>query len=1179
MRLDCSGPRPVLALGDEDTRVTDAQRRALALDRDLVVSAGAGSGKTFVLSLRYVALMLEHAVDVARTGGRPDPERVLVLTFTEDAAEEMAERCRTRLSALADAARAQRAELEAYGPGFGSKLVAALVALKDGFEHARITTFHGFCARLLREFPAETGTPPGFVVLEPVEAVALRDGVLEESLSSADPDLLRRLLGAFGGRRRLLAALRSAVEERWRTEPILARHAAGAVTEEELLAEVEPSAEAVGRWLTEVARPLLSDLAALLRDAPPDSKKEPVRAALEALRDVPDEPLARFALYRRTLAALLTRDESKTRRLTHHAFLGRKDGWEKRAYDRARLVLPAVSEACADWPERFEAARRLPTPVDREMLAALRDLGAVALDAIAKLRDRLDRRGSLDFAELQHRAVRAVTGEAPLADLLRERHPRIMVDEFQDTDEAQWALVSAIATKGGVFIVGDQKQAIYGFRGGDVTVFSTAAEALRTAPIALPDNFRTRPSLIGFFNAVFADVLPAYEPLAAGRDAAGGTVTVLRQPATRSADDAFAEAEAVAAWAADQPEEIGTIAVLLRTRTRLGLYEHALRRRAVPYAVAKGVGFWERPEIVDLVNAMHALASGDPTSMVGWLRSPLLAVPDPVIFELARMGSLRELARGGPAPAAAADAVRRVRSLFAVRDRIAPSALLRRILDVCAGWHAAALADPSGQAEANVARLEAMISRLDARSSLAEVADWLLAQVESGAREPQAVLDPGAARVVVLTVHASKGLEFPVVVVPELGARTDGTPPPLALRRHHGRWAIACTAPDPEADVALRGRPSLYEALEATRRREEDAEARRLLYVAFTRARDHLVLVASIPEKLPSNPRPGVWLDALLAHEPLRKALVDGEVSGDLQVADVTAPSPCDPVVPDGATDAPPAELLAAIAPIEAAPAVEVSPSTLDLFESCPARWYRRHRLRIPEGPAGGGPVAPALGALRGAVLHGMLEDDLAEDEATALQRFVATVVEDGGTVESAREAFPDLLDHLRRAAADPWLRAVLDAPGHAETTFRRVHGHLVLQGQIDRLWFDGEADGWVVLDYKSEAVGPDLQAAAKKHERQLLAYAWAATQVLEAHGQRPVVRGEVYFTAVGRAVPLGPWGPADFARLAARLDEVAHVAGIGWEDVERLAARAPRPCPTCGYHRSGCRGSALYAT
>lgn len=1189
MKLTRRDGRPAIDLLDPDLRLTEPQRAAIAASGEVVVTAGAGAGKTHTLALRYVDRLLALACE-----GPVAIEAVAVLTFTEKAAAEMTERCHRRLVELVAAVRADRPALDALpaptGGSLGRHLEREVEGLLDQFHAARIGTFHGFCARVLREFPVESRTPLDTVVLEPVDAAALRHEVLDRTLLAAlrrDPEGLGGLLDALGSRRRLLEAGSTALDRLSELEPTLRAHAVGARTAADLVTAATWTSEQAEAWLSGTGVPALR---AVERLASPGGPTKFVRDTLRPLlvrldRPLPADPtlraLSAFGRLREALGALLT-DDGALRVLHHPSVLGTKAAWpDPVRHGRAKEALTVLGDRLAGWPVLAAACAELPTRADATLLAALRCFATWILDAAAAFDADLRAAGAVDFGELQRRAATAIREHPEVARALSDRHRALIVDEFQDTDATQWGLIASLRPTAGLFVVGDAKQAIYGFRGGDVTVFRRAADELGVPPIVLPHNFRSRPELIAWFNGVFPHVLaptgdrPApfeapYDPLLPGRPETGGTVSVILGDGDPLGDpEAVAHLVAaellagVAPWGDLALHDVvrhpsPPIAVLLRRRTNLQAYEDALRRRGVPYAVAQGVGFWTRPEVVDVVNTLHALATGDPVSLVGALRSPLFDLTDQQLTDLGPRAARfpdRLDDGGSPADPPVHDAASAWRDLRGAARAEPPSALVRRL--VARGrrvWSAERGAEP-GREEANGARLVEFAAAFDRDGGLAACAKAFLDQVLAGARETEALALPDRARVVLLTVHAAKGLEFPVVLVPELHVPPRPETAALAVGRpvDPSRWELAFTVADDDGPVQRRTRPGQLEAIRRAARAEADAESRRLLYVACTRARDHLVLLGD-------RPAPGgreAWAHRLLAHLPATTRVRErAEVLALPLPAAIRADRP---VAPTTLTDRRPEPRT-----------FELAASSLDAFAACPARWYRRHVLGVPESPRPVVDRATALAGVRGRVLHGLLEDRVT-DPAVVARRTRSAARGDGFSAAEAEAATALVVAHLRAVRASPAARAALDAPGHDELGFRVVRGDLAVRGRIDRLYRDG--DGHVVLDHKSEAVlaDPEAQLAAR-HLGQLHAYAWAADTLLRGRGAPGVTRVEVLFTATG-AVAGSPWTAEAARAVEARLDEVARIAAWPWERVEREALAAPRPCDTCGYRGRGCAG------
>ena len=1156
-------------------RLSDEQKRALDSDREVAVSAGAGAGKTSTLAARFVSLFAR----LVESGRPPDIASVLVLTFTEKAAQEMRERCYATTSAVARQLRTEGPRLVAAGlpEATCTRLRARWEGLRDRFSGAAISTFHGFCARILREFPAETATPPGFTILEESDATAL---ALESATLAVDARLaadhpnVGLLLHTFGGRAGLVDVVNALVRARGEVEPTLRDYAAGRVTEAHFVARAPLTPEAARAFFADQWRPLVDRLLGLAHGV-----ETPFLRALAAERDATDTlPEDVLALYERYGAALAVFCGSGggLRKLTHHSATGTKADWGPR-HAASRAGLGELQEELAAWADRLAHLGRLPNRHDRTLLEVLVALSDVVLDANRRLGDALRAAGGVDFTELQLRVQAAFNAGGAVAAELRRRHRYVMVDEFQDTDGLQWSIVEALArpadgTNDRLFFVGDVKQAIYGFRGGDVQVFNAARRTVRHA-VELSTNYRSRPELIAFFNRLFADVLgpdspdrapweAPFAPLAAGRTDATGTVRIATYEgsgtdATREAawiarllhEEVLAERGAYAGMHLSDPTKHAgpPIAGLLRRRTHRLAYEAALRARGVPYVVVGGVGFWSRPEVIDIANVLHGLARRDLISLVGALRSPLFGLTDQDLWDLADADLLRRFA--DVTIIEAFEGGERIRSaqadwrwLLHLKDRVSIAELVQALLVRARQAWAQGYAAPGGRGAANLERLLAMADKHEQRgTSLDAFAALLLARIDSDASDAEAAVPNTTARVALLTVHASKGLEYPVVVLPDLGAKWNVNGGGGVVRRRVGdRWELACTVPDRFAPIDRHAKPGMLDLLREHGAEVEAAEARRLFYVACTRAKDHLILVGSRRAKPPTLDRARSWADLLQGH-----AATPGEAPSWLVEEDIAEDAEAPPpVLNPPALAPPPPDAARRLAPVPAEPRVEVSPSSLALFAEDPERWYHRHVLRIPEvsSVARGAPGDDiTLAGTRGEVLHGLLEDNLLDDEAVARARWQATAYGNGLAPEAVARGWPSVAEQLAVLRTSEDVAAVLASTGYAELAVRLVRGRVTVDGRIDRLCRDPADGAWMVVDYKSvRAASEDGHAVLAAHRSQLLAYSAAASRVLEHNGQERVRRAAILLTRTGTLLRLPDWTDADFEALDGLLGAIA---------------------------------------
>jgi ATP-dependent helicase/nuclease subunit A len=431
-----------------------------------------------------------------------------------------------------------------------------------------------------------------------------------------------------------------------------------------------------------------------------------------------------------------------------------------------------------------------------------------------------------------------------------------------------------------LFIVGDYKQSIYRFRGADPAVFvELRGETPAAGRLPLSQNFRSQPGVISFVNTLFAASLHTaeepYEPLIAHRPAAhaGPCVEFLWAPASTDENTAGHRATE-ARWIARRlrqlldsgeplignkdgtarPVRLGDIAILFRSLPNVQLYEEAMREYGIPYYLVGGHAFYAQQEIYDLLNLLSAVqSSADEIALAGALRSPIFALTDETLFWLARengtlAGAFAPEAKGPTAIekeqlTRAQDAARILAELRRLKDRLPITELIRHVLEMT-GYDAALAAEFLG--ERKLANLEKLIemARVFDRSTTLGLADFIVQLREFVVNEPKeslAATHPENTDVVkLMSIHKSKGLEFPVVVVPDLERRPNNDSTQVAFDPELG--------PLVDAGPGGTGVSSGLMMYRTTQTRAAESESTRLFYVATTRAADYLILSSSMKD-------------------------------------------------------------------------------------------------------------------------------------------------------------------------------------------------------------------------------------------------------------------------------------------------------------------------------------------
>jgi ATP-dependent helicase/nuclease subunit A len=836
-----------------------ARRDAVDPSRNVVLEASAGTGKTRVLVERYVNLL--------RAG--VEPEHILAITFTRKAAAEMRERIVERLREASRTSEIDRARWR---------------ELKERLPEIAISTIDAFCLSLLREFPLEADVDPGFDLAADTEVPRLVAESLTQALricrglAKEDDDVA--LVFAQLGERRLRSGLASLIDRRLVAPDALRRYLvrgprtltpesacrAAADRFRDLLASVRGGLEP---FLLDGPRchPQFAMLAGDLRQL-----TDPSRLALETR---PGQAAFR-AVIDRLRAYFLTQDG----RPRGEKFLGTgfdaDDCTSDAAWKRHRQTASELSPHIADAIRGF---RR-----DLNVIMS-RGVWRIYGVSLTQYRQTLETRALLDFSGVLERAVRLLKDMDEFAQSrykLEARYRHVLVDEFQDTSRAQWDLVAQLVRSWGegfgasadalppsIFIVGDRKQSIYGFRDADVAVLDEAAGfvgGLREdgdARRAISVSFRAAPELLAFVNDVFeavdkaperndafrygeADRFPVEPPLGEATTPLGLIVAdTITSAAGRVAAEIAALIESGAlvrdrATGVRRPVQPADIAILFRSRDSHRQYEKALERRGVATYVYKGLGFFDADEVQDTVAVLRYLA--DPLSNLRaavLLRSRIVRLSDAALAALAP--ALAQAIVGAAPPAAGLlrdddeRVLTRLRSAMprwlARVDRLSPLEMFDFLLAETA--YALETRGPGRrQAHENLKKLRGMVARFQNRgyATLARVADHL-DELAVG-DESNAAIDAIDA-VSLMTVHASKGLEFPVVFLVNLGRGTGGARAPIRVSADAGgEPSVAIADYQSEADEDALGR--------------EREETKRLLYVALTRARDRLYLSATV---------------------------------------------------------------------------------------------------------------------------------------------------------------------------------------------------------------------------------------------------------------------------------------------------------------------------------------------
>ncbi len=1044
------------------------------LATNLCVEAAAGTGKTTVLVDRVVGLLASGAVNV---------DQLVVITFTEKAAAELATRVRDALERRATTAH-------------GAESQRLLDAGRDLYR-AHIETIHSFATALLRERPVEAGIDPLFEVLEGLAAGLEFDTAYEHFqdalLSEPRPEVelaLRRGLG--------LAELREACER---------------VNEHRYLLPLHHPALGPDDVAAVVAalRAVADELRALLvtHDPPGEDKALPIVEGilewgekLEALDPIEQE------------RALLFRARADT-----HLGKGSDSNWGGQK-DRLKELQRAYMDA-------FEGAR-----------ASLRANALLGLlphveRFVADFATERKRAGRADFDDLLFWARDLMRDSRPARRYFRQRFRAVLIDEFQDTDPVQAELALLLTSDeepvgdwrtlrpgpGRLTVVGDPKQSIYRFRRADIAVYDQVkTRSLHAGGEQISTNFRSNPALLAGLNAAFDQILqaePGVQPGNVTLEAPSGASTARRPPIVVAEGSLDADAEVVRREEArvitallhiahrdgweirDRHDENrwrscrwGDMAILLPARTGLELYEQALAQAGIPYRHEGARDFFQRDEVRDLVWVLATI--DDPTdrvALVGALRSSAFAISDEeLVIHAAQAGSLsyRSPTTGPSEPVN--EALAELHDLHRMRRSVSLAEVVRRVVDRTRLVEFALTRDDGEQGAANLLAIvdDARLFSAAGGGGLRPFIRHLRDSMEQEAIEIEATVAEETDDVVrIMTMHGAKGLEYPIVALANLGSQTSTQHAPVPredesfLHFRVGAGSLGRSGHFATPD---------YESTWDSEKSHIQAERQRLLYVAATRARDHLMIPCVVGRRQARH-----LLGTLVQGLP-----DDGELVTILDAAEITAPTMATGQVRP-------------VTEREIAAAVAERAEWLDVREQLKAIAGREREIETASSrERATGPLAAEIATFGASLLVSdgppipvgdavhMVMERLTLPGAHDLEAIADDVCKEGDIVDQTEDVVAMcracLQAHCvqRTLAAGRWWREVPFVLSRATDSSEADRGPLAT-GRVDMVHQDG--DELVVIDYKTDKdVTADTAEdhALEKHSGQAEIYAQA---------------------------------------------------------------------------------------
>jgi ATP-dependent helicase/nuclease subunit A len=1007
------------------------------LGQDVCVVAGPGSGKTSVLIERFCWLVRDCAID---------PGKILAITFTEKAATEIKERL--------------------------VKQFANELETREKIERAYVSTIHSFCTRLLRENALTAGLDPQFTVADGgLSATLLRetaDEVLED-LYQSQHDLMCRFMRSLavapdpGGFIPDLAQSLIAIYESVRTAGVELNEQAFELTTEE---HYGPFRALLQQMLADHPRPKSDkqiETHDRLRNWATEFLALPRKVSADHFRLL-NEPQFHKGTMVKTSVAYLKQDE-------------------------LRAVLPLLRAQLL--LEYYAAERKL-------VIHALQEIDRV-------YRQRKRARSLVDFSDLEEFTIALLESDSRLMSRMRDGFEYILMDELQDTNPLQWKLLNLVRRPDRFFAVGDVNQSIFGFRFAEPQLFHAYRDQLASEGKEIDElraNYRSRPELLSAVNTTFsADKGIDPHSLSAARDFAGKDLPSIEVMVAGGESTLIAE-QNECLWIGRRISEVvdrlmvngregehvasfADIAVLARTNAIMAEVQSALDRYGIPSVVVGGRTFFETREIKDLRLLLAAIANPrDEVALAGVLRSPLVSASDETLMRLRQAGRpLIEAVATSDDPSLVAFH-KRLTDLRPWRDTLTADRLLQPFIDDSDYER--------GLTDRGRANVEKFLSLIRVKSD-AETVGGILDEIEDSAPEAEAPPVDYGNTVRLMSIHRSKGLEFPIVFVPSLhtGGRVNT---PVVCFSHQCGLGIKWRDPwsrDGCGDTA-------YNAIRNRQKGTQGAEDSRLLYVAMTRAQDHMVLSFALTQR-PVGKWYGQICRQLLGVDSKQIA---NESSHENRSGVRLLVSAAPPEITSVATQSEDAKSEILLEPPIANGQYDstISATAVSLFDSCPRKYYLSRYLKIGASP-------------RNFAIDDDREDTEDRDEIDAAEFGVQVhSLLAGQVVEGAASEALELAGRFRSSS----LGREAESATHSEREFDFLIAidDVVVRGQID-LWYErvGEI---TIVDYKTDqvtsAIDPDRIAS---YGLQLQIYALALEKLMG----EPVRRAYLYFLRPNQVV------------------------------------------------------------
>ncbi len=1138
----------------------------------MAISAGAGSGKTRVLVERYIKLIVD---------GIAETEEVLTITFTKKAAAELKSRIRERLN---------EAVLKHHGTEKESNAKKALSTI----ESAPISTIHSFCQTILKNNAIEAGIEPDFQVFESNDSTLV--------IKEVSRRVITKFLKTGNEKEKYfirsirLSGLQSIGEKALKDRYKLSNAMNSSLT---LLRS--------GKYEESIEKMIDDELNVLLNDPK-------IKSAFDELKrckptDISDA-LALIRDHTLDLFAELSDERSSKTKLAKLVMLcgsikltaGSQSAWEPGEKDIVKSALKTIREMIKDYFKIENDYSFINEGTAKKLLEGL-DLFLTRL--FNDYDDRMSSLGAIDFNGLLYRTMNLLSEKKEIAAYYRKHYKQILVDEFQDTDDLQMDIIKVLAAGGEndpvLFLVGDENQSIYKFRGAEVSNFQKMIEKTgMEEAVYITKNYRSQPDLIQFYNRFFSlflgDSGNGYEESQSVRAAHGSAPKIQFLMPILGDDEGITIRESEADILAKQvislvgvqnirdgdgserPLKFSDIGILFQKMTQVHTYLDKFAQMGIPYYMKTRSGFHEKFEIIDLLNFLRVIErQNDEYSLAAWLRSPIVGLSDNALFLMgADSGFESYLAREDYENFSADDKKRILRAKEMLwncrefKDSMGISEFVQKIVDEIAYIPFLLSLENGTQKALNIYKLLDQVSSFERTGvntfgDLVENMDTIV-RLEMSEGEAQASSEEDNV-ITIMTVHGSKGLQFPVVFLPDLEATFARETDNFKYDTDKGFGFQLMKQQKIEYDP-------IFWVLKTQDRKKNLAERRRLLYVAMTRAKDYLFFVGAREYKKDGlkSPKSNTWMRYILDGIGLEHA--DEATSIDFAglkipiLRDLKNVQPLTSVEEDATLPKVIEYSTDYMEPIkkESRP-TRITPTQLMKYVECPWKYSLEESQGIEEPESGVGyedrKEVIASGKLFGTVAHKIFSqmDFHSDNDIPLINKVISQEEVEKIKHDAFRKELQNIMGNFRKTELFKQILSIDESRIKREEDFFIEFGGVLIEGTFDLIYEWKEK--FILIDYKTDEVdSKELEVKVEQYKPQLMLYAKALKNII---GEYPL-KTMIYFTKLD-----------DFKEIVVNdisiLEVENHLKSLLDDVRTNMYVKNGESCYRCGFHNVYCEG------